>query len=115
MRKRTWLPLAGIGPALLSLAAAHAAVLIPVKALPHSTSTMVFGINDNGTITGSYVRDSDGLERGFAGPLNGTYKKFDAGDGGTRALAINNSGYVVGYSNSQKGETDTQPIFERKP
>ena len=52
---------------------------------------------------------------GFFGPLNGKYQKFTAGDGGTRALAINNGGYIVGYSNSQQGETDTQPIFERKP
>jgi hypothetical protein len=115
MINRTRFLLGGVGAAAFSIAAANAAVLIPVRPLPHSTSTMAFGINDSGNITGSYVRDSDGLERGFAGPLNGKYEKFDAGVGGTRPLAINNAGYIAGYSNSQLGETDTQPIFERKP
>jgi hypothetical protein len=106
---------AGALVASFSLAVAHAATLIPVSPPSDGSSALVFGINDSGVIVGSYVRASDGLERGFFGPLNGDYQTFDAGDGGSRALAINNAGYVVGFSNSQQGETDTQPMFERLP
>ncbi|HEY1962305.1 MAG TPA: hypothetical protein VGG69_07805 [Rhizomicrobium sp.] len=100
---------------MFSFAPADAAVLVPVPHVPNATATMVFGINDSNVIVGSAVSKNDRLERGFYGPLGGPYTSFDAGPGGTRALAISNDGHVVGYANSQDGETDTQPVFERWP
>ncbi len=97
-----------------ALAPARAAVLIPIVPAPNSTATVVFGINDNNTIAGGYV-GTDGLERAFFGSLDGTYTSFSVGTGGSEARAINDNGYIVGFSNSQHGTTATQPIFERRP
>ncbi len=94
---------------------AQAAVLIPVPAAPNSTATTAFGINDSFQISGSYVGAEDGIEHAFFGALDGNYTSFDAGDGGSQARAINNNGYIVGYSNSQNGFTSDTPIFERLP
>jgi hypothetical protein len=94
---------------------AQAAVLIPIPAAPNSSSTTAFGINDNNVISGSYVGTNDGIEHAFFGTLDGNYTRFDAGDGGTQARAINNGGIIVGFSNSQNGNTADQPIFERMP
>jgi hypothetical protein len=96
-------------------APAGAAVLIPVISVPNSSVTTVFGINDSNTIAGSFIGQDDGIEHAFFGSLDGTYSTFDAGSGGTEARAINNNGYITGFSNSQNGTTADQPIFERRP
>jgi len=105
----------GTAAAAAMLASAHAAVLIPVPAAPNSTITTAFGINDAFQISGSYIGKDDGIEHAFFGTLDGNYTSFDAGDGGSEARAINNAGYMVGFSNSQNGTTADQPIFERRP
>jgi uncharacterized membrane protein len=115
MRNASACAVAALASAIFSFTPAAAAVLVPVPPVPHSTATTVYGINDSNIVVGSYARKGDGLERGFFGPLGGPYTTFDAGPGGTRALAISNDGHIVGYSNSQAGETDTQPAFERRP
>jgi hypothetical protein len=107
--------LLGGAAAAAMLASAHAAVLVPVPAAPNSTVTTVFGINDAFQISGSYIGKDDGIEHAFFGALDGNYTSFDAGDGGSEARAINNNGYIAGYSNSQNGFTSDQPIFERTP
>jgi hypothetical protein len=101
--------------ALAALSSADAAVLVPVPAAPNSTVTTVFGINDAFQIAGSYIGKDDAVEHAFFGTLDGNYTSFNAGAGGSEARAINNAGYIVGYSNSQNGTTSDQPIFERKP
>jgi uncharacterized membrane protein len=115
MHKITKCTVAGFAVAVFGVVSAGGAVLVRVPSVPHSTATTAFGINDSNVIVGSYVRKGDGLERGFYGPVGGPFTGFDAGPGGTRALAISNDGHIVGYSNSQAGETDTQPVFERGP
>src|SRR5215469_4316517 len=100
----------------LSIAAASsasAAVLVPVPSVPNSTLTTVFAINDKDVIAGSYIGSSDGIEHSFFGPL-GNYTSFDVGTGGSEARGINNKGLIAGYSNSQNGNTATEPAFERK-
>ena len=92
-----------------------AAVLIPVPAAPNSTSTTVFGISDGNVIAGSFIGANDGIEHSFFGSLDGNYSTFDVGTGGSEARAINNNGYIVGYSNSQGGFTSDEPAFERTP
>jgi hypothetical protein len=105
--------LLGSAMAVIALSA-HAAVLVPITPVANSSATQAFGINDSNVVAGSYMGNSDGIEHGFFGTIDGHYASFDAGAGGTRANSINNKGFIVGYSNSQDGETDTQPIFERK-
>ena len=92
---------------------ASAAVLVPVPSVPNSTTTTVFAINDHYVIAGSYVGASDGIEHSFFGPL-GNYTSFDAGTGGSEARGINNRGLITGFSNSQNGNTATEPAFERE-
>jgi probable HAF family extracellular repeat protein len=91
---------------------ASAATLVPVPSVPNSSLTTVFAINDSNTIAGSYVGTNDGIEHGFFGPL-GSYTSFDAGPGGSEARGINNGGVITGFSNSQEGNTATEPAFER--
>jgi uncharacterized membrane protein len=95
-------------------ATANAAVTVPIALLPGSTTTNAFGINDDNVIAGSFI-DQNGAEHGFVGPVNGTYTTFDAGPGGTQARGLNNDGYIVGFSNSQIGDSTNQPNFERLP
>src|ERR1044071_2471165 len=82
--------MAGVaGLTLLAASSALGGTLVPVTPFPGATTTIVFGINDDGVIAGSY-RDSDGIEHGFFGPLNGTYTRFDYGGGssGTAPRAL---------------------------
>jgi hypothetical protein len=91
---------------------AAAATLVAVPPVPDSTLTTVFAINDNDAIAGSYIGSNDGVEHSFFGPL-GSYTSFDAGSGGSEARGINNKGVIAGFSNSQGGNTATEPAFER--
>lgn len=104
--------LLGSAAAAAMLASAQAAVLVPVPAAPNSTATTAFGINDSFQIAGSYIGADDGIEHGFYGTLDGNYASFDAGNGGTEARAIANNGDIVGFANSQGGNTSDQPVFE---
>jgi len=81
---------------LLFPACAGAQTLTPVNPYPGSKSTVVFGINDNGVIVGSYMDFGD-AEHGFFGPLNGAYTSFDVpGAPGTEAHSIDADGNIVG-------------------
>jgi hypothetical protein len=106
--------LLGCLSAIVLCTAATAATVVPVAPVPGSTATNVFGINDSNVIAGSFI-DGSGVEHGFFGPANGTYTTLDAGSGGTQARGINNDGYIVGFSNSQDGDSSSQPNFERLP
>jgi uncharacterized membrane protein len=106
----------GVAAAIFGAAAAlpaAAATLVSVPSVPNSSLTTVFAINDNNVIAGSYIGSSDGIEHSFFGPL-GNYTSFDAGTGGSEARGINNKGLITGFSNSQTGNTATEPAFERK-
>jgi hypothetical protein len=91
---------------------------IPIVPVPNSTLTNVFGINDSDVITGSWL-DASGVEHGYVGPLDGTnYTTFDDPKSpapGTEPRAINNNGYITGFSNSQNGSTGADIPFERDP
>src|ERR1043166_5147361 len=98
MRKSSMM--AGVaGLTLLAASSALAGTLVPVTPFPGATTTLVFGINDGGVIAGSY-RDSDGIEHGFFGPLNGTYTTFDYGGTsiGTEPRAIDDDGDLNGFA-----------------
>src|SRR5436309_2649059 len=92
--------------------------LIPIVPVPDSTSTNVFGITTDNTITGSWL-DASGVEHGYVGPLDGTnYTTFDdpnSPNPGTEPRAINNNGYITGFSNSQNGSTTGDIPFVRDP
>jgi len=107
--------LLGFLAVLAGAVSASAAVLIPVPAVPNSSATTVFGINDNNVVAGSFIGAKDGLEHSFFGTLDGNYTTFDVGTGGSEARDINNRDVIVGFSNSQNGFTSDQPAFERKP
>src|SRR5215469_15752942 len=99
---------------IAAVSSASAAVLVPVPSVPNSTLTTVFAIDDKGVIAGSYIGASDGIEHSFFGPL-GNYASFDVGTGGSEARGIDNKGRISGFSNSQNGNTATEPAFERAP
>jgi hypothetical protein len=89
-----------LGAAVLALpAASNAATLVPVTPPEGAVATIVFGINNDNVITGSYF-DADGVEHGFVGPLNGAYTTFDYGgtSTGTEPRGLNDDGDVVGFA-----------------
>jgi hypothetical protein len=96
--------------------------LVPVAPVPNSQSTNVFGISESGgasgVITGSWT-DARAVEHGYVGPANGSsYTTFDdpkSPGPGTEPRAINNNGYVTGFSNSQNGSISGDIPFERDP
>jgi hypothetical protein len=102
-----------IGAMAVMFVPSYAATLVPVPSVPNSTLTTVFAINDNNVVAGSYIGSNDGVEHSFFGPL-GNYTSFDAGTGGSEARGINDKGLITGFSNSQGGNTATEPAFERK-
>jgi hypothetical protein len=62
---------------------------------PGSIETFVFGIDDNGVITGSYISDE---AHGFIRAKDGTYKTFDPKKSvDTNPLAINAKGAITGW------------------
>ena len=68
------------------LNSASAAVLIPVPAVPNSTATTLFGINDDNVIAGSFIGSNDRIEHSFFGSLDGNYTTFDVGTGGSEGV-----------------------------
>lgn len=95
-------------------APAGASTLVPVAPVAGASQTSVFGVNDDNVVAGSFI-DADGVERAFFGTIDGAYQTFDAGTGGTEARGIDNRGVIVGMSNSQSGDSGSEPIFERNP
>src|SRR5436305_2913277 len=104
--------LLGCLPVVALCGAAHAATIVPVAPVPNSIATNAFGINDANTIAGAYT-DTSGIEHAFFGTPDGKYTTFDSGSGGTEARAINNNGFITGFSNSSAHDTSQQAIFER--
>lgn len=91
---------AAVGALLLAASSSTAASYIPVPSVPNSVSMIVFGINNDDIITGSY-RDSAGIEHGFVGPLDGSnYTTFDFGGAstGTEPRAINQKNEITGIA-----------------
>lgn len=117
MRNLWGASLACLGLATLAAAPAYAAgaVLVPIVPYPDSSRTTGFSIDDNNILTGSYIANSDGIEQGFFGTLDGTYSSFNVGNGGTQPRGSNNAGYIMGFSNSQSGDPNSDPAFERYP
>ncbi len=85
----------------LSTAVQAAPQLVPIVPFPDSVSTSIFGIaDDDNTIVGSYVANSDGLTHGFYGTLDGDYTSFDFGDN-TQGRAIDGKATLLtGFSNT---------------
>lgn len=102
-----------LGAAAL-ISSASAITLVPVRDVPNSKKTSVFGLNDGNVIAGSYI-GQDKVEHAFFGTLDGDYTTFDAGAGGSEARGINSAGFIVGFFDSQDGSTSDQTIFVRKP
>lgn len=75
--------------------------LVPIVPFPDATTTSIFGItDDNNTIVGSYVANSDGLVHGFYGTVDGNYTSFDFGEN-TQGRAIDGQARVItGFSNT---------------
>jgi hypothetical protein len=89
-----------LGAVVLALpAASSAATLVPVTPPEGAAATIVFGINKDNVITGSFI-DANGVEHGFVGPLNGTYTTFDFGgtSTGTEPRGLNDDGDTVGFA-----------------
>ena len=90
--------------ATFAIAAAKAETLIPVIP-PAGTANgdyAVFSINDDNIIGGRYAT-ADGKLHAFFGSLDGQYTTFDYGNG-AQVDAINNSGLIVGTSDSKPFE-----------
>ncbi len=85
--------------ALMAGPAAAKSELYQITNVPNSTSTNIFGINDSGIATGSWL-DSSGVEHGYVGPPDGSnYTTFDDPNEpgpGTEPRAINDNGYITG-------------------
>jgi hypothetical protein len=99
--------------ALAAVSSARAdSVLVTVPLAPGSIAngTNPFGINDAGTIVGSFTM-SDGSEHGFFGPISGAYTVFDVPGGGpgTEPRAIDNTGRITGSMNTNNAD---QSILE---
>jgi hypothetical protein len=95
----------------------EAGTLIPVVPFPGSTSTSVLGINDNNIIVGTYM-DSDGVEHGYFGTLDGNYTSFDYTANtvdGTEPRAINGDGWITGYAPASNEGFLFGYEFARKP
>ena len=89
-----------LGAVVLALpAASNAATLVTVTPPEGAAATIVFGINKDNVITGSYF-DANGVEHGFFGPLNGAYTTFDFGgtSTGTEPRGLNDDGDIVGFA-----------------
>jgi hypothetical protein len=101
---------------IATTAMAGGVTLIPVIPVPGSSSTVVFGINDNNIIVGAY-KTPDGSEHGFLGPLTGSYTTFDVGTTGTEPHSISNDGHIVGFANASQGSGHPHALheFERMP
>jgi hypothetical protein len=102
-----------VGLMAVCAAPAAAATLFPIVPVQGSALTNVFGINNNGIITGSWM-DSSGVEHGYVGPADGSnYALFDDPTSGTEPRGIDDAGDVGGFANSQVGVSYKYIPFER--
>jgi hypothetical protein len=115
MRAFTGLMLGFLAGTVVALPPSRAAVLVPVAQVQGSSLTTGFAINDSDIVAGSFIGSNDGIEHCFFGTPDGNYTTFDAGSGGSEARGISNDGTITGISNSQNGNTSTEPIYERRP
>lgn len=115
MRVLTGVMLGCLAGTAAAFAPARAAVLVPVAPVQGSSETTAFAINDSDVIAGSFIGSNDGVEHAFFGTPDGNYTTFDAGTGGSEARGISNDGTITGISNSQNGDTSSEPIYERRP
>ncbi|HTK78915.1 MAG TPA: hypothetical protein VL286_00605 [Rhizomicrobium sp.] len=99
---------------MLFASPANAATYIPVRPVPGSTATIVFGINDKNVIAGGYY-DANGVEHGFLGTLDGSYTSFDYGHNAnaTEARGITTDGSITGIAPSPGFSVGKE--FFRKP
>jgi hypothetical protein len=89
---------AAAGGLVLCLSAADAGVLAPVPSFPGATQTFAYGINNHNVVAGRYV-DSEGVQHGFFGTLDGNYTSFDfPGGGNSFVTSINDDGDITGES-----------------
>lgn len=92
---------------------AAAATLFQIVPVQGSTSTNVYGINNNDVITGSWM-DPSGVEHGYVGPVDGSnYTLFDDTGAGTEPRGLDDAGDVGGFGNSQVGVASEYIPFER--
>jgi len=109
-----------ISTALASLlvAAPARSELYQIANVPNSTSTNIFGVNDSGIATGSWL-DEDGVEHGYVGRPDGSdYTTFDDPNEpgpGTEPRGISDKGYICGFGDSSSGSVDTYVTWERNP
>lgn len=91
--------LAVAGAAMSVSLSCHAATLIPIIAPTGAATTRLLGINDSNIIAGSYF-DSNNVEHGFYGTLDGNYTTFDFGGSstGTEIRGIGDDGSVDGFA-----------------
>jgi hypothetical protein len=99
---------------LLATTFACGGVYVPVPAVPGSTATTVFGIDDRNVVAGAY-RDGAGVEHGFFGTLDGNYTSFDYGHNstGTQARGIAVDGSITGVAAADGFTVGVE--FFRKP
>ena len=105
--------LVGLMTASPALAKSELYQITPVQG---SSSTNIFGVNDSGIATGSWL-DSSGTEHGYIGPPDGSnYTTFDdpnqAGPG-TEPRGISDDGLACGFGDSSSGSTSSYDTWER--
>lgn len=111
-----------ISAALVGLMAAAPAIakseLYQITPVSGSTETNIFGVNDSGIATGSWI-DASSVEHGYVGPPDGSnYTTFDDPNEpgpGTEPRAINDNGYIAGFGNNSSGSTTSDVPWERVP
>jgi uncharacterized membrane protein len=116
MRKQTLMISAVLAAFLAAGPAMAKSMVFQVVLVTGSRSTNIFGINDHGIGTGSWL-DVSGVEHGYVGDPDGSgYTTFDdPTDPGTEPRGINDAGTVMGYDNSQNRSPEAYIPFERTP
>lgn len=99
MRKYLMASAAVAAAVTAACSSAQAASYVPVPMIPGATAESVFGINDDNIVTGDYT-DSQGIQHGFVGPLDGSnWTIFDfPGASGTQPRAIAADGAITGFA-----------------
>jgi hypothetical protein len=98
-----------------TLTGAQAGTFIPVVPVANSMFTLVYGINNNNIVVGGYY-DSQNVEHGFFGTLDGSYTTFDVMSGtypGTEVRGINENGDIVGDVNLSQNDATQYFPFQR--
>lgn len=109
-----------ISVALVGFVALHPAIAKPslyiIGSVPNSISTNIFGVNDKGIATGSWL-DTSGVEHGYVGSPSGSgYTIFDDPNEprpGTEPRGISDGGYICGFGSSSTNKTASYVTWER--